>query len=955
MGVPSFYRWLVNKYPKVVQDVVDPTMQEDPNGVKFDNLYLDMNAIIHPCFHPDDHDKIPFPTTFEDVFRNVFDYIDRLVETVRPGKLLYMAIDGVAPRAKMNQQRSRRFRAAKDNEIQEAEEERLRKQFETEGKQVLPKQESDVSDSNIITPGTEFMHELSKALKSYISARITSNPLWKDIMVILSDANVPGEGEHKIMSYIRKQRSLEGYDPNTSHCLYGSDADLIMLAMATHEPHFSILREDILIQHQHPKIDAKPFKFLHIWLLREYLGTDMKIEDPPKNCSIEFERIIDDFIFICFFAGNDFLPHMPTLEIHEGAIDLLMNVYKKEFNKLGGYLVDMSRIGEEHAAFLKLSRVEKFILAVGAYEEKIFKKRSETRERYLRRLIRDNEDAKREEVNAACYSDLDDENTSDCTLLIKKAPDSKTLSVLVNNVSATHAEIEQNTKDLKNELKRCIREKCDLFKSGDFLIDKIKLGTPGFKERYFKAKFSVEGPTDIECKRKEIVQKYTEGLVWVLQYYFSSVASWTWFYPFHYGPFASDLKGMGQVRVKFEKGVPFLPLDQLLSVLPPASSHALPKAYSQLMLDEQSRIFDFYPQDFEVDTEGKRFMWQGICILSWIDDKRLVAETRELKNELSENEAIRNSVKADSLFVRSASKLAEKFGSLSLDTNLPCKLETRMSDGIGGILSLCDEFVEKPCLDICDNKKKDSVLCVYYELPAGSNHIPGLLSDVKLPEKTIFESDIMETELWHECQKYYSRFERVQNQDNWRSENTSNTSRFASNAISQRTRIFSSNTPLFTFQGAGVGWGSGRGKRIDAMASESVPNNTKPQHFVDNFRQLRISESNNHFLRPGGGSSLFRPHNKGHTNQSRNAPYHQGSPSNNGYINQPRNAPYHQGSQYNNGYMNQSKTAPNHQGSQYVTVPNFGRGQGRGASSNSSLRPQWSGGKAYQVKDQDRW
>ena len=90
-------------------------------------------------------------------------------------------------------------------------------------------------------------------------------------------------------------------------------------------------------------------------------------------------------------------------------------------------------------------------------------------------------------------------------------------------------------------------------------------------------------------------------------------------------------------------------------------------------------------------------------------------------------------------------------------------------------------------------------------------------------------------------------------------------------------------------------------------------------------------------------------------NQSRNAPYHQGSPSNNGYINQPRNAPYHQGSQYNNGYMNQSKNAPNHQGSNYLTVSNVGPGQGRGASSNSSLRPQWSGGKAYQVKDQDRW
>eukprot|EP00168_Porphyra_purpurea_P001143 TRINITY_DN11463_c0_g1_i1.p1 TRINITY_DN11463_c0_g1~~TRINITY_DN11463_c0_g1_i1.p1 ORF type:complete len:315 (-),score=79.23 TRINITY_DN11463_c0_g1_i1:422-1366(-) len=289
MGVPAFFRWLSLKYPRILNDCVEQVKWDtktgkplpidaigpNPNGVEYDNLYLDMNGIIHPCTHPEDK---PAPTTEVDMFKDVCAYVDRLVAIVRPRNLIYLAVDGVAPRAKINQQRSRRFRSAREAIEAAAEADALRKEFKAAG--LLAPEEPEAAaasaavsagadsagagadngavldevvdevadnggsfDSNVITPGTPFMSRLAVALRKHVALRMAEGGIWSSLRVILSDASVPGEGEHKIAQFIRVQRSQPGYDPAVRHVLYGLDADLIMLALATHEQYFTVLRE----------------------------------------------------------------------------------------------------------------------------------------------------------------------------------------------------------------------------------------------------------------------------------------------------------------------------------------------------------------------------------------------------------------------------------------------------------------------------------------------------------------------------------------------------------------------------------------------------------------------------------------------------------------------------------------------------------------------------------------
>lgn len=628
MGIPKFYKWLSERYPHINQ------LTNSQIKPEFDCMYLDMNGIIHNCTHgdgPDEKSKL----SEEQMFANIFKYLDKLFSIARPKKLLFMAIDGVAPRAKMNQQRQRRFRAAKDAAEQ-------REELRRKGEVV---DEGSIFDSNCITPGTEFMAKLGTQIRFFIRKKMKEDQAWQRVKVIFSGADVPGEGEHKIMLYIRNMKMQPGYEPNLRHCLYGLDADLIMLSLVSHEPHFALLREEVVFgnsrlpRKQLKKLDE--FQFLHISVLREYLDLEMQSAGLPQALPFPYslERIIDDWVLLAMLVGNDFLPHLPTLDIGEGGLDQLIQIYKDILPTLGGYIT--------HHGNMDVSRLEAIFRRMGELEESVFKERQKAaldlerkshRNRGAVVEIEPDELFEGEEASSDELSSEDEEKEAKSADEPKKKKKEKAGPKIIDSqlnmlkVGATHTEVDAQT-------------------------GQTKTVPTTFKYRYYREKFpefydvgvrsdsigsDIELTHDSEENVRLLVKNYLEGLLWTLKYYFEGCRSWKWFFQFRYAPLASDMINLKDIKIEFSLGVPFKPIEQLLGVLPPASAKFLPAAYRDLMAVD-SAVADFYPRDFDIDMNGKRSPWEGIALIPFIDEKRLLKAVHSIDDKrLSDAERLRN-------------------------------------------------------------------------------------------------------------------------------------------------------------------------------------------------------------------------------------------------------------------------------------------------------------------------
>lgn len=346
----------------------------------------------------------------------------------------------------------------------------------------------------------------------------------------------------------------------------------------------------------------------------------------------------------------------------------------------------------------------------------------------------------------------------------------------------------------------------------------------------------------------------------MLQCYFSEVPSWTWCYPFYYAPFASDFKCLSQFNISFTVDKPLRPFDQLVAVLPPekhVSLCALPKCYSKLIGCEESTIQKFYPSEFEIDPDGKRFLSQGIAKLPFIDRELMLSATKMVEKDLTEDEMARNSARQERIFLRNSQSLANNAAFVPTISDNPQKKLRIDTSEIGGWFSPDEKEVQSSA----SRKNKvqhswswirdpDMTVSALFFNPEAVKPISRLLDNVILPDKIITEADIRKRPMWHTYPGPRPRSPHVTHRPEtlWRASSPA--------------------TPREEHKLAGEGW-LGRGKGSAAATSET--RQIGPSGYGRGSQGVDMAQSRGSRFdggdewagRGGGGGTVKRPETEG--------------------------------------------------------------------------------------------
>lgn len=352
MGIPSYFSYIVKNHPNIIKKYVKDTLLVN-------NLYLDCNSIIYDVYHKMDFDQHTGIIS-NYIIQQVISKIEEYISVIQPSSTAIIAFDGVAPVAKLEQQRSRRYKSWYQNEISQ---------------KIYNKNTNDPWNTAAITPGTKFMAELNHTITKHFNTNICNKLNVANIIV--SGSNYIGEGEHKLFQYIRS--NPEKHSAETT-VIYGLDADLIMLSI-NHLPicpNIYLFRETPhFIQSIDSSLEPNSNYYLDIPEFTNALTSYMNNGEPLTT--EQQKNKVYDYIFLCFFLGNDFLPHFPAVNIRTGGVDKMLNAYKAAIGNSPSNLTDGKTI--------YWGNVRKVVQGLANLEEEYFIKEHRSRNNKERQLV----------------------------------------------------------------------------------------------------------------------------------------------------------------------------------------------------------------------------------------------------------------------------------------------------------------------------------------------------------------------------------------------------------------------------------------------------------------------------------------------------------------------------------------------------------------------------------------
>ena len=659
MGIPSYFSNIVKQHKNVIKKL---------SGLpRIHNLYLDTNGLIYDAVRVVGSNRGMSDDDYEALLiRTVCEKINEYLAMFRPSDKVFIAFDGVAPVAKLNQQRERRYKSWFTTVVE---------QTITRKNALLDPTVATVAvaatavaagaqkawNTSSITPGTRFMTKLNTQMRDYCAEK--ARVIGTTVEYIYSGSDAPGEGEHKIFEYIRDNA---GVHKNTTTLIYGLDADLIMLCLnhlhvSEHiylyrdTPDFIQSLDSTLSSSDQYYLDIPEFACSLEAVMRESTGaaagarggggayiSDAKTEAKAAAAATattgvaataavvatavksritpEVIAAIDDYIVMAFMLGNDFMPHFPSLNLRTNGMTVLLQTYANMFRESKEYLVE--RKGGRPTIVWKTMRA--FIALLADTEHNRFMNEHKTRDR---------QGKQRFGGGGAKMGGLGHIAAADAARPIVAAVDIRELTKvacdrvvqMVGNLEGCHSLNEFMGIPMQE---RAVERYIDPFRENweyryyDALLD---------VDIYAKGRGRGGGVSGVD-RLQMICVNYIEGLEWTMRYYSTGCVDWRWTYKYSYAPLLVDL--MRYIphldTALFPEGIPVKnpvrDLVQLCYVLPMSGHGLLPP----LLAEKLKRYYSHYYCD-KLDFKWSycKYFWEAHTELPHIrieELERAVAE-----------------------------------------------------------------------------------------------------------------------------------------------------------------------------------------------------------------------------------------------------------------------------------------------------------------------------------------